>query len=144
MMQRNSCLQKQDALKSLFEPCLTKEALYQKIIELGRALPPLPSQGRQEAYLVSGCQSEMYFYAEIQKGVLHLFADSEALISKGLAALLIFIYNEEPPESVLTCPPLCLEALDLSSLLTPGRSNGLSSLFLHLKKISVKTLLAKK
>ena len=65
-------------------------------------------------------------------------ADSEALISKGLAALLIHIYNEEPPEVVLTCPPSALEELGISHFLSPGRSHGLFSLMNQMKQEAVK------
>ena len=136
-----SCLQKQKIVQHLFESCTSKEEIYQKIIDLGRNLPPFPIEGKTQEYLVSGCQSALYFYAKKQENVLHFYADSDALISKGLAALLILIYDQETPESILSSPPLVLQTLKLTSLLTPGRSNGLASLFFHLKNLAKKSLM---
>lgn len=136
----NSCLAKQEALIASFKACSSKESLYQKIMEMGRSLAIMPEKGKAPEFLVSGCQSEMYFYAEEQDGVFHLFADSEALISKGLAALIIYVYNGEAKESILIHPPIFLQELQLGTLLTPGRSNGLAGLLMHLKKLAVRAL----
>jgi cysteine desulfuration protein SufE len=76
----------------------------------------------------------MYLYASLEQGKVRYWAHSEALISAGLAALLITVYEGEPPEVILQCPPLFLEELGIHHALSPSRANGLSSLFLKMKQ----------
>ena len=133
-----SCIEKQEKLKEIFKPCLSSEQTYQKIIELGRSLPPLDISQKIASNLVHGCQSEMYLHTLYKDGCLHFTADSDALISKGLAALLIAVYSGEPPASLLSHPPTFLHDLGLLEALSPGRSNGLLSLHLRMKQEAVK------
>jgi len=125
--------ERQIAIKKTFEP-LSPEQKYEKIIEMGRALPPLPDAARVPENLVQGCQSEMYLETTFRDGRVYFNADSEALISKGLAALLIAVYSGEPPEALINEPPLFLKELGLS--LSPARSNGLASLYRKMLLVS--------
>jgi len=127
-------LKKQRALKQLFHECRTAEDTYKKIIHIGKQLDPYPEQYKTPEHKVQGCQSTMYLYASFDQGKLRYRAHSEALISAGLAALLIAVYDDEPPEVILQCPPLFLEELGIQHALSPGRANGLSSLFLKMKQ----------
>lgn len=134
-----SCLAKQKQLKQLFAPLSSAEQKYQKIIELGQSLPSYPSDYKLPENLVKGCQSLMHLHARLSpEGKVIFAADSEALISRGLAALLIAIYSDECPEVVLTCPPSCLEAIGIQASLSPSRSNGLASLYLRMKQEALK------
>ena len=136
-----SCLAKQRNLKQMFALCKTSEEKYQKIINLGKSLPPFPEDLKLKEFLVPGCQSAMYLHASLSEDQKILFiVDSEALISKGLAALLISIYNEEPPEVLLTCPPSCLEEIGIRAHLSPSRSNGLSSIYLKMRQTALSFL----
>ncbi len=135
-----SCLIKQGKVKLLFSSCLTAEQKYTKIIELGRKLPPFPPSLKTEENLVKGCQSRMYLHSTLSDGKVFFQLDSEALISAGLGALLIFVYHEESPDAILSCPPLFLEELEIHKSLSPSRSNGLASLFLRMKKEALKFL----
>jgi cysteine desulfuration protein SufE len=135
-----NCLRKQTAVKKLFDECITPEEKYQKIIELGRNLPPYPSLDKTPQHLVKGCQSLMYLRSYLKDSKVHFDVYSEALISAGLAALLLSVYQEEFPEVILKCPPLFLEEIGLYSALSPSRSNGLSSLFLSMKQEALKAL----
>jgi cysteine desulfuration protein SufE len=137
----DSCLQKQTAIKAIFAACPTPEARYQKIIELGRQLPSFNSSSRTPANLVPGCQSIMYLEATLQGSVLILNADSEALISKGLAALLIYVYSGEAPATVAHCPPTFIQEIGLHNALSPARSSGLASLYHKLRQEALKYLL---
>jgi cysteine desulfuration protein SufE len=131
----DSFLAKQQRIKEIFNPCFTPEQKYEKIIELGRRLAPYPTEFKTSDYLVKGCQSAMYLYAQqLANGKIHFHAYSEALISAGLVALLFAVYNDESPEIILACPPRFLEDLGIHSSLSPGRSNGLASLFQRMKK----------
>ncbi len=135
-----SCLAKQLKTKELFTNCSTPQMKYEKIIELGRGLSNYPDELKTECRLVSGCQSQMYLYSSFFEGKMQFRAYSEALISAGLAALLLAVYHDEPPEVILSCQPLFLEDLGIHGSLSPSRSNGLSSLFLRMKMESTKYL----
>lgn len=136
----NSCLVKQQRVKQLFEECATPEKKYEKLIELGRNLPRYPNELKTPDLLVKGCQSEMYLHAELLEGKVHFQAYSEALISAGIAALLLAVYSDEPPHAILTCAPRYLEELGIMNSLSPGRSNGLASLFQRMKQEALKFL----
>ncbi len=135
-----SCLRKQEEMKKLFAACQNIEEKYEKIIELGRSQGKLDPQFRTPQNRVEGCQSIMYLQAALIDGLMQFGAESEALISQGLATLLIQVYSGESPEVVLKCPPTYLEELDIASSLTPNRANGLYSLHLRMKQESLKAL----
>ncbi len=128
------CLLKQTKIKDLFVGCPDPAAKYEKIIELGRNAPPFPPALMTMDNLVRGCQSQMYLNTTFLEGKIYFQSHSEALISAGLAALLVMVYNEEAPETILGCPPRFLEELAIHQILSPARSNGLASLFLRMKK----------
>jgi cysteine desulfuration protein SufE len=130
------CLEKQNQIKKIFVDCPSKESRYQKIIELGTKLPSLNPAAKIDANLVPGCQSIMYLETIFRDGKIYFNADSEALISKGLAALLIFVYSGQPPEALLRCPPTFLSEIGLQNSLSPARSNGLASLYLKMAQAS--------
>lgn len=134
------CLKKQSDLKEIFEKCKSAEALYQKIMELGRTLKKMDSRSKTESNLVKGCQSVMYLEAKYENGTMIFNADSDALISLGLAALLIFIYSGETPETILKCPPTCFDELGLTNALSPNRANGLYQIHLKMKQEALKAL----
>ncbi len=135
--------EKIDAIKGLFSSCKSNEDKYKKIIELGRALTPIPENFKTNENLVKGCQSRMYLHSVYENGVLSFEAESDALISAGLAALLVQVYSGETPETILKFPPLYLEELAISQSLTPSRSNGLYSLHLRMKQEALKALIQK-
>jgi cysteine desulfuration protein SufE len=139
-MDFKTCLNKQQALKDFFSHCLAAEEKYTKIIELGQKLPPLDSSYHLPENLVEGCQSVMYLLATCENGEMSFKIYSEALISKGLAALLIFIYEGEPPETLIKCPPAVFSELGIQQSLSPGRSNGLLNLYLKMKQQALKAL----
>jgi cysteine desulfuration protein SufE len=132
------CLRKQENIKELFKDCLTADERYQKIIVLGRQLPPFPDAQKHLGNIVQGCQSTMYLYAHLEEGKMRFLAHSEALISAGLAALLIQVYDNEIPEVILTCPPRFLENIGIQSSISPNRDNGIASLFLKMKQESLR------
>lgn len=140
----SSCSQKQQQIIALFKSCETQEARYQKIIELGRALQRLESKHKTPENLVQGCQSAMYLFSQMDSdNKLFFQADSEALISAGLAAILLKVYNGEAAETVLQCPPDYLEHLGIRASLTPSRANGLYSIHLRMKQDALKLLVSR-
>lgn len=134
-------LQSHQQAKDLFKDCSTKERIYQKIIELGKTLPEMPEKHKTSENLVNGCQSLVYLHAELVEKKVYFTAFSEALISAGLAALLIQAYQGQSPETILKIRPSFLEELQIPAVLSPGRSNGLASMYLRMQKISLNFLL---
>ncbi|MCE2983553.1 MAG: SufE family protein [Parachlamydia sp.] len=139
-----SCLEKQKQLKEAFSNCMTEEAKYQKIIELGRELPPLQEKDKVADNLVKGCQSQMYLASQCADNHVFFQSEADALISAGLAALLVRVYSGEDPETIIKCPPSYLEELGISASLSPSRANGLYSLHLRMKQDALKWLIEKK
>jgi cysteine desulfuration protein SufE len=107
------------------------------IIDLGKGLPPLPATLKTEANKVRGCQSQVWLVAEPQPGgQLHLRADSDAVLVKGLISLLLALYDGRTAREILDNPPEVLERIGLSKLLTPGRSNGLYAMVARIRAIA--------
>lgn len=136
-----SCLDKQQELIAIFSSCKNQEEKYEKIIAFGKKLAPMDPSKKNEIYLVKGCQSLVYLSSSLKEGLMHFEAASDAMISAGLASLLLFVYNEEPPEVVLKCPPDYLEKIGIQSSLTPNRANGLYSMHLKMKQDALKLLI---
>ncbi len=132
-----SCYAKQEATKALFSGCQTPEEKYKKIIELGQKLAPFDPLWKVEKNLVRGCQSIVYLHGYQKNGLMFFRCSADALISAGLAALLINVYNEEPLEAILYCPPVFLDDLGIRASLSPGRSNGLASIYARMKLIAL-------
>lgn len=127
-------------IDELFQRCETPQEKYQKIIELGQALEPFPEIEKRPEHIIKGCQSIVYLTAELKGGKMYFKAASDALISAGLAALLIRAYSGRPPEFILKNAPTFLEKYSIGSSLSPGRSNGLASMFLQMQRHSLKNL----
>lgn len=138
-----SCLEKQNKLIQLFKQCSNDEECYKKIIEFGRALPSFNLLEKNEANLVPGCQSVMYLHAEQKGECLSFNACSDALISAGLAAILIEVYSGETAETILKCAPDFLNSTAIPMRLTPSRANGLYSIHHTMKQKAIKFLIAK-
>lgn len=138
-----SCLKKQAEVIQLFADCLSQEDKYKKIIELGREQKPISPEFKIPENIVAGCQSTVYIHSSFVEGKVVFEAEADALISAGLAALLVKVYSYETPEVMLTCPPSHLEELGISASLTPSRSNGLYSMHLRMKQEALKWILPK-
>lgn len=135
-----NCQAKQEEIKNQFLAFSTPEERYEKVIEMGRVLPPFPKEERREENRIKGCQSTLYIKITLHNGKVSIKAYSDALISSGLAALLIFIYQDEPPVAIIQCPPLFLKEIGILAALSPGRSNGLRSLYQKMRQIAVELL----
>jgi len=132
---------KSDAVKKFFSSLSNPEAKYSALIEMGRKLPPLSVEQKSAAHLVPGCQSNLYLVSRLINGRIEFGAASDALISAGLAALLISVYSGESPEIVLKEPPRFLDDLGIHASLSPNRSNGLSSIHLKMRQEALKYLM---
>ena len=101
---------------------------YQYIIDLGRRLPEFPEADKIDDNKIRGCQSQVWFTADMRGDRLHFEAVSDAAIVSGLIAVLLRIYNDRTPADILDTPAEFVAALGLEQHLSPTRSNGLSSM----------------
>lgn len=111
---------------------------YAYLIELGQKMMPLPGEYRTEENIVRGCQSTVWLYRECQDGKVLLQADSDSLIVKGLAALLIQVYSGQPPADILKADLTFFEGTGLSKHLSSQRANGLMAMIDQIKAFAVK------
>lgn len=119
---------------------------YNYIIELGKTLSPIDEEYRQDKYLITGCQSNVWLQAELLDGKVYFKADSDAIITKGIISLLIRVLSGKTPDEILTAPLTYLEAIGLTKHLSPTRSNGLLSMVkqMRLYALAYKNKLDKK
>ncbi|MCK9167470.1 MAG: SufE family protein [Bacteroidales bacterium] len=115
---------------SLFDEWMDK---YTYLIELGKTVPPIDEDKKKEENLIKGCQSRVWLDATLAEGKIHFTADSDAIITKGIAALLIRVFNHETPEAILEADLSFLDTLGLKEHLSPTRSNGLLSMVKQIK-----------
>ena len=116
-------------LVDLFEASGDGMARYETLIDLGRELPPLPDAFRNEAFRVKGCQSQVWIAPEYEEGgTLRLHGDSDALITKGLVAVLLNVLSGLPKEAVANADLAFLERIGVAEHLSPSRKNGLASM----------------
>jgi cysteine desulfuration protein SufE len=115
---------------SLFDDWMDR---YNYIIELGKSLPAIDEKYKTDQYLISGCQSKVWLYAEFVDGKVHFTADSDAIITKGIVNLLIRVLSEQKPQDIIDAPLAYVDAIGLKEHLSPTRSNGLVSMIKQMK-----------
>lgn len=98
---------------------------YQLLIDLGNSLEPLPEEYKTESNLIDGCQSRVWLQADYVDGKVELTAESDALIVKGIIALLIRVLSGQTPEDILDSELYFIDEIGLKDHLSPTRSNGL-------------------
>lgn len=128
----NSFKNKIDKIKALFQEQSTDKEKYELILDLGRSLTALKTEAKTDNNRVEGCQSTTYLTAQYIEGKMHFQAESDALISAGLAALLIKIYDLESPETIRQNPPDFLKEVDLHNILSPLRASGMGQMYLKM------------
>lgn len=107
---------------------------YALLIELGGELEQLPEEYKTPEHLVEGCQSRVWFVCREEDGLMRLQADSDALITKGIAALMLRIFNEQPPCQILQADLYFIDKIGFRQHLSPTRSNGLMSMIDTIRK----------
>ncbi len=115
----------QDEIIEEFEDLTDWMDRYQLLIDLGSELEPLDDKYKTESNLINGCQSRVWIQADYKDGLLYFTADSDALIVKGLIALLIRVLSEHTPQEILDSELYFIDRIGLSDHLSPTRSNGL-------------------
>lgn len=106
---------------------------YQLLIDLGSSQPKLDDKYKTEQNLIDGCQSRVWLQADIRDGLLHFQAESDALIVKGIVALLVRVLSDHTPQEILGADLYFIESIGLREHLSPTRSNGLLSMLRQMK-----------
>ena len=106
---------------------------YQMLIDLGSEQPPLDNKYKTEQNLIDGCQSRVWLQADMQNDLLHFQAESDALIVKGIVALLIRVLSDHTPQEILDADLYFIEKIGLREHLSPTRSNGLLAMLKQMK-----------
>ena len=115
---------------SVFDDWLDK---YDYLIGLSETLPPISSEHRTGQYLIEGCQSRVWVDARLEDGKVYYAADSDAIITKGIIALLIRVLNGRTPQEILDTELYFIDANGLSANLSPTRANGLVSMIKQMR-----------
>lgn len=110
---------------------------YQLLIDLGNEQKPLEEKYKTEDNLIDGCQSRVWLQAEMRNGLLHLEAESDALIVKGIVALLIRVLSDHTPQDILDADLYFIEQIGLKEHLSPTRANGLLAMIKKIRTYAV-------
>lgn len=128
-----SIAEKQQVLVEEFEFFEEWMDKYNHIIEMGKSLAPLDEGDKNDDLLVQGCQSKVWLKAEKQGELVHFQADADAIIAKGIVAMLIDVFNDQPALEVASADLGFLEEIGLKDHLSPTRANGLMSMVKQMK-----------
>ena len=115
---------------SMFDDWMEK---YEHIIELGKDLPIIEEEFKLEENLIKGCQSRVWLNAEVKNGEISYTADSDAIITKGIIALLVRVLNNQDAKEILEAKLAFIDEIGLKEHLSPTRSNGLVSMIKQMK-----------
>ena len=106
---------------------------YQLLIDMGSEQEPLDEQYQTEQNLIDGCQSRVWLQADLIDGMVHFRAESDALIVKGIVALLVRVLSDHTPQEILDADLYFIERIGLREHLSPTRSNGLGAMLKQMK-----------
>lgn len=106
---------------------------YEYIIELGKSLPLINEQYKTEENIIKGCQSKVWVHAEENNGNVIFTADSDAILTKGIIAILIRVFSNQNPVDILNADTNFIDEIGLKEHLSPTRANGLVSMIKQIK-----------
>ena len=106
---------------------------YEFLIDLGKELEPLNQQYKTDENLIKGCQSRVWLHAEANDGLVHFFADSDAIMTKGIVALLIRVFSGQKASDIATTDLIFIDKIGLKEHLSATRANGLVSMIKKIK-----------
>ncbi len=110
---------------------------YNYLIELSDDLPVIDEKYRTDEYLIKGCQSNVWLYASFKDGVIKYTADSDAIITKGIVALLIRVLSDRTPQEIMNTDLYFIDKIGLKQHLSPTRANGLLSMIKQMKLYAI-------
>lgn len=123
-----SILQDMARLVDEFQALPDWESRYKRIIALAKDLQPMPEELKNDSNKVRGCSSTVWLHADVKNGNVVYLADSDAVLVRGLVALLVKVYSGHPATEILKAPPDFIEELGLNVNLSPNRANGLTAM----------------
>ena len=106
---------------------------YEYMIELSKGLDKMDEQMKNDKNIIKGCQSKVWLHAELNNGKIKFLADSEAIITRGIIAILLTIFNNRTPEEIIESDTNFIEKIGLKEHLSPNRANGLYSMIKQIK-----------
>lgn len=106
---------------------------YEYLIELGKSLPIIEEQYKTEENRIHGCQSRVWLHPELKENKLYFYADSDAIITKGIVGLLVKVLSNHTPKEIAECNLYFIEKIGLKEHLSPTRANGLVSMINKIK-----------
>lgn len=119
---------------SFFEDWMQR---YEHLIELGKSLPLIASEYKTDDNIIKGCQSKVWVHAELDQDRLIFTADSDAILTKGIIALLIRVFSEEHPNDIIDSKTDFIDQIGLKEHLSPTRANGLLSMIKQIKLYAI-------
>ena len=117
---------------------------YEYLIDFVKDLPIIESSYKQDENLIKGCQSRVWLFAEYDQGKVSFFADSEAIITKGIIALLIRVLNHQPPRHIIDAELNFINKIGLTNHLSPTRANGLLEMVKQMKAYAYSLMIKNK
>ena len=106
---------------------------YEYMIELSKGLEKMDVQMKNDKNIIKGCQSKVWLHAELNEGKIKFLADSEAIITRGIIAILLTIFNNRTPNEIIESDTNFIEKIGLKEHLSPNRANGLYSMIKQIK-----------
>lgn len=106
---------------------------YEYMIELSKGLEKMDEQMKNDQNIIKGCQSKVWLHAELNEGKIKFLADSEAIITRGIIAILLTIFNNRTPQEIIESDTNFIEKIGLKEHLSPNRANGLYSMIKQIK-----------
>lgn len=113
------------------------EERYQYMIDLGKDLPLIEAQYKTEDNIIKGCQSKVWVHAELNGDTIAFTADSDAIITKGIIAILIRVFSNQNPSAIIEANTDFIDEIGLKEHLSPTRANGLVSMIKQLKMYAI-------
>lgn len=127
----------QDEIISEFEVFDDWMDKYSYLIELADTLPVIDDKFKTSDHLIDGCQSRVWIHAEVTDGIMNLTGDSDAIIVKGLVALLLRVFNKQAPRDIATAELYFIERIGMQENLSPTRANGFVSMIARIRELSM-------
>ena len=115
----------------------TWEDRYQYMIDLGKSLPLINPKYKTEDHIIKGCQSKVWVHADMEDDKIVFTADSDAIITKGIIAILIRVFSNQHPKDIIEADTGFIDEIGLKEHLSPTRANGLVSMIKQLKLYAI-------
>lgn len=119
---------------SMFEDWMGR---YEYMIDLGKSLPLIADEFKLDENLIKGCQSKVWLYSNLNGDEIQFTADSDAILTKGIVAILLRVYSNQKPQAILDADTKFIDEIGLKEHLSPTRANGLVSMIKQIKMYAI-------